>query len=418
MTYLWKAAGSPAPRSAAAFSDVPAGADCAPAVAWAVERGVTNGTGNGAFSPDATCTRGQIVTFLYRTLEGESSARQPGASGNETAAAGSGVAYEKKSAAGVTAHVLTVDTKNPKVRVRTAMVNNTVGATAPFRDIVQSSGAYAAVNGNFFASYSAFKAPIGHVMVDGEFLYGNSGVSSLGITEDGELRVGRLPLFTRIVSENGLLFWSAYEINTLSAEGSVLYTPAFGSSVTLRGGGSVMTVSGGVIADFRTVSAGETVPIPAGGYVVYMDAAFTSTDYFKTPVAGTPVKLEYYNQFNPGLDGGRFEVEGLVSVVSGAPRLVEDGAMATALEPGFTEERFTVNTSPRTAVGVNREGKLVLVSTPAATIQQMRELMLALGCVDAFNLDGGASCAMYHNGTYLATPGRELTVTLQIFVDP
>lgn len=68
-------------------------------------------------------------------------------------------------------------------------------------------------------------------------------------------------------------------------------------------------------------------------------------------------------------------------------------------------------------MGVNAAGKL-LVSTPAATIQQMRELMLSLGCVDAFNVDGGASCGMYYNGSYLATPGRELTVTLQVFVQP
>lgn len=367
---------------------------------------------------------------VFTTQEGESAgvlsgegwvytdtpkAQLPAVSDTGTPAAGSGVEYEKKSVAGITAHVLTVDTKNPRIRVETALVNNTVGATAPFKSIVQSSGAYAAVNGNFFASYSEFKAPIGHVMADGEFLYGNSGVSSLGITKDGEIRVGRPALFTRIASADGRLSWSAYEINTLSAEGSVLYTPAFGASVTLRGGGSVMIVSGGTITDFRPVSAGETVSIPAGGYVVYMDSAFTSTDYFRTPTAGTSVSLEYYlHQEDP--EG--FTLDNVVSVVSGAPRLVQDGAIVTTLEAGFTEERFTVSATPRTAIGVNSAGRLLLVSTPSATIQQMREAMLALGCVDAFNLDGGASCAMYHNGSYLATPGRELTVTLQVFVDP
>ena len=106
------------------------------------------------------------------------------------------------------------------------------------------------------------------------------------------------------------------------------------------------------------------------------------------------------------------------SVISGAPRLVQDGEIVTTLEAGFTEARFTTSSTPQTAVGVNAEGKLLLVSVPKATIQQMRELMLALGCVDAFNVDGGASCGMYYNGKYLATPGRELTVTLQVFVDP
>lgn len=69
VTYLWKQAGSPA-APAASFTDVPSGADYAPAVAWAVEQGVTSGTGNNQFSPAQTCTRGQIVTFLYRAFAG------------------------------------------------------------------------------------------------------------------------------------------------------------------------------------------------------------------------------------------------------------------------------------------------------------------------------------------------------------
>lgn len=65
VTYLWKLAGRPSAGNAG-FSDVPASADYAQAVAWAVAQGITNGTGDTTFSPDATCTRGQIVTFLYR----------------------------------------------------------------------------------------------------------------------------------------------------------------------------------------------------------------------------------------------------------------------------------------------------------------------------------------------------------------
>ena len=65
VTFLWRAAGRPA-GTAVGFSDVPAGSYYAEAVAWAVENAITNGTGNGRFSPDAPCTRAQIVTFLYR----------------------------------------------------------------------------------------------------------------------------------------------------------------------------------------------------------------------------------------------------------------------------------------------------------------------------------------------------------------
>ena len=66
VTFLWRMAGSPAAAGANPFQDVPADAYYAPAVQWAVNYQITNGTSETTFSPDAPCTRGQIVTFLYR----------------------------------------------------------------------------------------------------------------------------------------------------------------------------------------------------------------------------------------------------------------------------------------------------------------------------------------------------------------
>ena len=73
VTFLWRAAGSPEPKAASSFTDVPANAYYAKAVAWAVENGITNGMTATMFAPDATCTRGQSVTFLYRALKGTAS---------------------------------------------------------------------------------------------------------------------------------------------------------------------------------------------------------------------------------------------------------------------------------------------------------------------------------------------------------
>lgn len=66
VTFLWRMAGSPEPQADHSFTDVPAESYCAKAVAWAVAEGITKGTGNGRFSPDLPCTRAQCVTFLYR----------------------------------------------------------------------------------------------------------------------------------------------------------------------------------------------------------------------------------------------------------------------------------------------------------------------------------------------------------------
>ena len=67
VTFLWRAAGQPAPASSTnPFTDVKPGAYYYNAVLWAVEKGITNGTSDKTFSPDETCTRAQIVTFLWR----------------------------------------------------------------------------------------------------------------------------------------------------------------------------------------------------------------------------------------------------------------------------------------------------------------------------------------------------------------
>ena len=68
VTFLWRAAGSPEPKAMSSFADVSTDAYYAKAVAWAVENGITTGTGDGKFSPDTTCTRAQSVTFLFRAI--------------------------------------------------------------------------------------------------------------------------------------------------------------------------------------------------------------------------------------------------------------------------------------------------------------------------------------------------------------
>ena len=69
VTFLWRAAGSPAPKGTVKVpSDVLPGSYCYDAVAWALENGITNGLADGTFGVNNTCTRGQSVTFLFRAI--------------------------------------------------------------------------------------------------------------------------------------------------------------------------------------------------------------------------------------------------------------------------------------------------------------------------------------------------------------
>ena len=73
VTFLWRAAGSPEPTALSSFTDTAPTAYYAKAVAWAVENGVTTGTSETEFSPNEPCTRAQAVTFLYRALKAAAS---------------------------------------------------------------------------------------------------------------------------------------------------------------------------------------------------------------------------------------------------------------------------------------------------------------------------------------------------------
>ncbi len=71
VTFLWRAMGSPEPSGDNSFTDVPADSYYSKAVQWAMEEGITSGTGADTFSPDAVCTRAEVVTFLMRALDGQ-----------------------------------------------------------------------------------------------------------------------------------------------------------------------------------------------------------------------------------------------------------------------------------------------------------------------------------------------------------
>lgn len=73
VTFLWRAAGSPKPKSMVSFTDVPADAYYAKAVAWAIENGIALGTADTTFSPNAVCTRAHGVTFLFRAAKASAS---------------------------------------------------------------------------------------------------------------------------------------------------------------------------------------------------------------------------------------------------------------------------------------------------------------------------------------------------------
>ena len=69
MTFIWRAAGKPEPKTTAAFEDMPSNSDFRKAISWAVENDITSGIGNNKFGPNQTCKREHIVTLLYKAKD-------------------------------------------------------------------------------------------------------------------------------------------------------------------------------------------------------------------------------------------------------------------------------------------------------------------------------------------------------------
>ncbi|GGF94930.1 phosphodiester glycosidase family protein [Paenibacillus abyssi] len=114
----------------------------------------------------------------------------------------------------------------------------------------------------------------------------------------------------------------------------------------------------------------------------------------------------------PGFND-RFALGTMEGGLQAGPRLLKDGKVALNVkEEGFKDPKILTGGGARSALGITRDHKLILLTTGGATIPQLAEIMKQAGAHQAMNLDGGASSGLYYNGKYLTTPGRQISNAL------
>ena len=120
----------------------------------------------------------------------------------------------------------------------------------------------------------------------------------------------------------------------------------------------------------------------------------------------------------PGADfPTRFAEGSIQGGLQAGPRLIVNGKVAlNVVEEGFKDPKILTGGGARSALGVTRDHKLILLTTGGATIPQLAEIMKQAGAYQAMNLDGGASSGLYYNGKYLTTPGRKISNALVVKV--
>nr|WP_059051803.1 phosphodiester glycosidase family protein [Paenibacillus senegalimassiliensis] len=121
-------------------------------------------------------------------------------------------------------------------------------------------------------------------------------------------------------------------------------------------------------------------------------------------------------QLIPGTEFTDAFAEGnMEGALQAGPRLVVDGKVAIDVKTeGFRDPKILTGGGARSALGITRDHKLILLTSGGATIPQLAEIMKQAGAYQAMNLDGGASSGLYYNGKYLTSPGRKISNALLV----
>jgi len=280
-------------------------------------------------------------------------------------------------------------------------------------DMAKRTGAIAAVNGAYFASNGR---PLGVFMIDGELItepYANR--TAVGLTPQGAVMDN--VSFAGEVRHEGRLLAPVSGLNRPRLQDElIVYTEAYGTKTnTNRWGHEVVVVDGVVVA----VQPEGNSTIPPGGFVL----------------SAHGVMRQHLAELEPG---DRVELKislmpdwselGVRQIIGGGPRLVRSGVLEITGEAEQFNDDILKGRAPRTAIGITADHRLLLVTvngrqpnvSVGMTLEELGNLLIELGALEAMNLDGGGSTTMVVRNLVLNLPsdGKERAVANAIVVVP
>jgi len=314
-------------------------------------------------------------------------------------------------------NVLYVDLRAPGVHVQPALAAHTVAHKARPSAIARRDGAYAAVNGGFFAPRGE---PLGMLVINGEWIsHPILGRAALGIMQEKAVLIDNVH-FDGSVGFPGIGTLRLTGINARHREGAelILYNRRWADYVQgTRGATRVAITEIGVIS--RVATDGTEVFIPPGGWVLSGTSANATRLAKAQP--GTCVSLSLAT---------RPQWDGLLHALGGGPRLVKDGQpYVTAVQERFKGDVRT-GRAPRTAAAVDADGRLMLVTVDGRdaggsggmTLGELAIALIKLGAKDAMNLDGGSSSTFVIGSRVVNRPSsgfeRAVSNALLVFGGP
>lgn len=305
-------------------------------------------------------------------------------------------------------NILEVDLYNFGLGVSPALAWDTPGRLERLSSICRRNRALAGINGTFF---SRGGVPVGYIMIDEKIVF-KSDISrtSLGITNLGDVVFGFFKPRLEVRIEGKRSFFLIEGVNRpRPSSGIILYTPCYGQRTRTNLFGREIVVRKGSQGDYVSDIVDGNAPIPRDGYVISLSGRKLRVGEWL--YLGARVSIDFYIAE---------KWSDVVHLITGGPLLVSNHKVAVnAWEEGF-RGRITL-ANPRSAVGVTKENKLLLVVVDGRqpglsmglSFRSLANLMVKLGAQVAMGLDSGGSSGMWIKGRIVNFPsdGKERAIS-------
>lgn len=330
-------------------------------------------------------------------------------------ARGEPITYSKQSikvgSKTLAANIVKIDLRHPSVDLKVGLAKGQVGQVEDLSQLAKRHGAAVAINGTFFDAYTSVTEPYGLIVADGKAVHIGRDRTVIGFDKNNRVLFDLLePTIVGTTNNSSQLSdsWFAYWINRTpnkSGDSIHIFTPERGSTIGFSFGTNVI-VRNNIVTEVKK----GNVTIPKDGYVINFLGTYESRTLPRFQVGE---KVDYNVSFDTKLTNSSDweQVEGALGV---GPRLVTNGKVTVNLvDEKFTQSNMLTGAGARSAVGVTKDGYMLLVTT-SATMRDLGSLMQKIGAVNAMNLDGGASSGLYYKGSYITRTGRQISNALLV----
>lgn len=387
------------------------------AVRWAIKSGFMSGTSSTTLSPLGRATREQLAQFLLNLddiLGVNTNIELPEDDEPEPEPPKEFVAPVKfnKTVAGVSVRGVGFNPQNGYV-AKAVVANDKLFTVESASSIAKRTNAYVAVNGAFYNSYdSSNYTTYSTLLNNGEFIRLDNAntpykptfvVDSSGKASIEFFKTYQTVTITRNGEEVKVSGNDQVGVNLAVAQNDgtkMICTRAFGTKIPGKVLHAAVADTNGVVT--KVYETATDVPIPESGFVLYERMQRSQWD---TLVASCQVG----DQLNRSYRYEGSSTQNIMTALSCGPTLVKNGKAygnaTTYAQEGFTDTHVTVGSSARMAIGVKQDGTVVIANA-SCSLSKLSQVMASLGCQTAMNLDGGASCALYLQGSAMVPAGR------------